>query len=59
MRFYVLMALLFTMMGVGLYAIATRQTAGSLCRDTGRDIASLDTGVMGKFGRAIEDTCTR
>lgn len=59
MRFNFLMFLLFSMMGLALYAIATGQTAASLCQDSGRNISSLADGAFADFGRAIEDTCTR
>ena len=71
MKFNVFMFLLFFIVFAGLYAMATQQTAGSICRDAGRAIGrsagSSDVGgasnaierSLAKFGRAIEATCTR
>lgn len=72
MRFQLFLTAIMVIMAIGTYAILTGQTAGSLCRDTGRGIigmardsdgsnesmAGLRQGVE-KFGRAIDDTCSR
>lgn len=70
MRFHAFMAAIFLLIAFGIYAIATRQTAGSLCRDTGLGIMrmaratdSSNEAIAGLWlsiesvGRSIRDAC--
>lgn len=67
----VFMSMIFTLIGVGLYAMHTDQTAGDICRTTGNGLVALAHYVDGpetlvaagsqliaKSGRSIEYSCS-
>lgn len=71
MRFGLVVGTCYLIIFTGLYIVATGQTAGSFCRDSGQAIWALAIdedgggGMEGlrrsiqKLGRSIEATCTR
>lgn len=71
MRYRMFMSVVFTLIGISVYALYTDQTAGDLCRSTGNGLVALAHYVDGpetmvaigsqliaKSGQTMEDGCS-
>jgi hypothetical protein len=71
LKYRMLMSMVFTLMGIGVYALYTDRTAGDLCRSTGSGLVALAHYVDGpesmvaigsqliaKSGNSMKDSCS-